>query len=299
MRLPGKIILLMMALITAPQLLIGCAHISQKESTATNACIELMQKVPVYYEDFEFWDVNTLRNDSDLKELYQIWYERKVNYLEELFGLNVTDIKFLAQGEGMLDIIKTDYDIDELRKAVAADFYRDTKYPDMEVWKSEPSSDPQSVTGGWVLTEGLIVRGANNSNVDDYLRVVSGEELSMYDKNAAEVLDMLPQGFMTRLTRSMYPKGLIISGMTLKKEHDTLFKWTNLYKFDSPADIQSAETDAYFQGFGEGFEQMNEALAKRGETASSASFIMKKEGNFIEWSVLIEEEYMIGLLFYD
>jgi hypothetical protein len=54
------------------------------------------------------------------------------------------------------------------------------------------------------LAEGLMIRGANNSNVDDYLKVVRGDELSMYDANAAALPDRLPEGIMMRVNRSGY-----------------------------------------------------------------------------------------------
>jgi len=135
----------------------GCKTESRTEATpAEIARIELMQKVPVFYEDYDFWDIRTLRSDADLSDLYQVWYDRKVKFLEERYGIDSTGIEYLAQGEGgMLDIIVTQYDIEALRDRIAADFKRDTAYPDTEVWKSEPSPDPQSATGGWVLADSL------------------------------------------------------------------------------------------------------------------------------------------------
>jgi len=160
----GRILTLMVliALVVLP--VIGCKAGPQVElSPARLACIELMQKVPVYYEDFEFWDVRALREDTELGEMHQIWYERKVEFLERNYGLRSTSIDYLAQGEGLLDIIKADYDIGALRDRISVDFYRDASYEDMEVWKSEPSRDPQSVTGGWLLAEGLLVKGAKKN----------------------------------------------------------------------------------------------------------------------------------------
>jgi len=247
-------LIMVIILLTFP--IIGCHNAAEPEvkaSPARIACIEMMQKVPVYYEDFEFWDVRTLREDPDLVELYQIWYERKVEFLEQNYGMQSTGINYLAQGEGMLDIINADYDIGTLRDKVSLDFYRDAGYEDMDVWKSEPSHDPQSPTGGWVLAEGLLVKGANNSNVDDYLRVATGEELSMYDSNAAELLERLPEGDMTRISRSPYPEGLVVSGMSVKKEGKNILRWANVYKFESVEAAGSPEADEYFQRIKEDF----------------------------------------------
>jgi len=295
----GRILTLMVliALVVLP--VIGCKAEQPAEiSPARLACIELMQKVPVYYEDFEFWDVRALREDTDLGEMYQIWYERKVEFLEQHYGIQSSGIDYLAQGEGLLDIIKADYDVGALRDRIGVDFYRDASYEAMEGWKSEPSRDPQSVTGGWVLAEGLLVRGANNSNVDDYLRVANGEELSMYDKNAAELLERLPEGAMMRISRSPYPEGLIISGMSVEKEVNSTLKWTNVYKFDSAEAVSSGEAEEYFKRIEEDFTKAQEELARRGKLSPFRDFSLEREGEFVRWSMSIEEKYMIALLFY-
>jgi hypothetical protein len=295
----SRIVLITTLFITALPVFSGCGEKAGTELSPSHlACIEMMRKVPVYYENFDFWDVKTLRNDPDLEEMYKIWHERRVEFLEEKYGIKSSGIDYLAQGEGLLDIIKTDYDIKALRDRIAMDFYRDTSYEDMEVWKSEPAYDPQSVTGGWVLAEGLLVNGANNSNVDDYLRVTGGEELSMYDKNAAEVLDGLPEGIMTRIFRYPYPEGLIVSGDSVAKVEGSTLRWTNVYKFEGPEDVQSAKTQEYLKGIEDEFSQAESEFSGRGEASPFHDFTLEREGEIVKWSVLIEEKYMIALLFY-
>jgi hypothetical protein len=299
MRQSSIIILVMAAVLVALLAFGGCGGETQAElKTTKRACIEMMQKVPVYYEDFEFWDVRTLQSDPDLGEFYKVWYERRAGSLEERFGIKSSSIEYLAQGEGLLDIIKADYDIKVVRDRISADFFRDTRYEDMEVWKSEPSPDPHSVTGGMVLAEGLFVRGANNSNVDDYLRVIRGEELSMYDKNAAEVLERLPSGIMTRISRSPYPEGLIVFMMSVDKETKGTYRWTNVYKFESPEHIKRTDAREYFEGIEDDFGEMESEPAQRGEPSPINSFSLEQDGEFVEWSVLVEEKYMIALFFY-
>ena len=291
----------LIVIVTLAVLLIpgGCKTESRTEATpAKVACIELMQKVPVYYEDFDFWEVETLRNDPDLGDMYQVWYERKAKFLEERYGINSTGMEYLAEGEGLLDIIVAQYDIEELRKKVAVDYHRETSYQDIEVWKSEPSSDPQSATGGWVLAEDLLVRGANYSNVEDYLSVVRSEEFSMYDRNAAEVLERLPEGLLVRISRSAYSKGSIISGMSVTKEEKSSLMWTNIYKFESDEAAGQALNDEYFKKLEDDFKKAQDELTKRGEPAPFRSFTIKQDGEFVEWSMLVEEKYMIALLFY-
>jgi hypothetical protein len=296
---PVRIITLMVIIALAVLPVLGCKIEPQAElSPARLSCIEMMQQVPVYYEDFEFWDVGMLREDPDLGEMYDIWYERKIKFLEERYGVQSTSIDYLAQGEGLLDIIKADYNIAALRNRINLNFYRDTSHEDMEVWKSEPSRDPQSVTGGWVLTEGLLVRGANNSNVDDYLRVATGKELSMYDRNAAELLERLPEGVTVRISRSPYPESLVVSGMSIEKEANNTIKWTNVYKFESVEAAGRPEVDEYLQKIEEDFTKARDELTRRGESPPFHDFNMSSDGEFVQWSMSVETKYMIALLFY-
>lgn len=288
-------ILALAAILTLGVLTIsGCTGDTETEaSPARLACIEMMQWVPVYYEDFEFWDVGKLRGDADLAEMYSIWYERKVEFLEENYGIPSAGIDYFGEGEGMLDFIKMDYDTGTLRDRIAADFYRDTETTDIEVWKS-----PQNMSGGLALVEGLLVRGANNDNIDDYLSVAAGEELSMYDKNAAGLLERLPEGIMTRITRSPYPEGLIISGMSFYKETNNDLRWTNVYRFESAEAARSGEVDEYFRMIEEDFTKAQDEMAKRGEPPPFNDFRLERDGEYATWSLSIVTKYMTAMLFY-
>ncbi|MGD9118664.1 MAG: hypothetical protein PVJ08_08055 [Dehalococcoidia bacterium] len=289
----GKIILVVVVGITSLSLT-GCGNEPRTELTPVKkVCIEMMQQVPVYYEDFEFWDVGMLRDDPDLSDMYQVWYDRKVEFLEQNYGLQSTSVDYLGQGEGLLYIIVADYDIGTLRDRIRLDFYRDTSYEDMEVWKSE-----QNINGNWVLAEGLLIRGANVSNVDDYSKVSRGEELSMYDKNAAELLEKLPEGIMTRISRSSYPEGLILSGMSVDKEDQNTLRWTNVYQFESIEAAENTEVSEYFQGIEDSVAESESESAKHGESPPFRDFSLERSGKSIEWSVLLDVQYMIALLFY-
>ena len=264
-----------------------------EEVTAERACIELMQKVPVYYEDFEFWDVRTLQSDPDLGEMNKVWQERRGGFLGN-FGIRSTDVSYVAEA-GVLTLAKGDFSLQDVRDSLVDGYYRDTGYKDMEVWVSKPSEEPPTIGGAVALTEGLFVWG-NKFNVDDYLRVVRGEEFSMYDKNAADVLERLQQGIMTRISRSPYPEGLIVSGMSIEKEEKSTLRWTNVYKFESPEDIEGAEE--YFKKIEDDWKEAESVFAERGEPSLFHTFTIEQEGEFLKWSMLIEEKYMIVLLFY-
>jgi len=134
--------------------------------------------------------------------------------------------------------------------------------------------------------------------VDDYIHVAMGEELSQYDKNAAEVLERLPEGIMVRISRSPYPEGLVVSGMSIEKKANNTIKWTNVYKFESVEAAGRPEVDEYFQKIEEDFTKARDELTRRGESPPFHDFNMLSDGEFVQWSMSIETKYMIALLFY-
>lgn len=272
--------------------LVGCGA----GSSARLACIELMQKIPVYHDSFDFWDVNMLRSDPDLADMYQIWYERHLEFEAEHYALDSQTVDYLGMGEG-LDIFQADYDVDAVREAISLDYYLDTGEA-REVWRSEPSHDPQSPTGGWVLDEGLLVRCYNNDGVDEYLSVINGEVPSMYDQNAAELLARIPEGIMLRVFRPDYPEGVLIGGISVEKVEGTTLRWANFYLFESAEAAAEARASEYFTGIEEDIGEAEAMFAERGEPSPFSDFTMELDGAFIEWGMVLEVEYMIAMLFY-
>jgi hypothetical protein len=296
MKLMRNVTLTIIGALVALLILGGCGNEPQAELTpAKKACIDMMQKVPVYYESFEFWDVKTLRSDADLSEMYKIWYERKGDWLANS-GISDANVEYLAEAE-VLTMASGNFELDSIRDSLKDNYERDNRYTDEEVWSARNSQEPQMIGGAVYLTRGLFVWG-NDFNIDDFLKVISGEELSMYDKNAAEVLERLPEGITTKIYRYPYPEGLIVSGDSIEKVEGSTLRWTNVYKFESPEDVQSADAEKYFKGIEEESKESEKIYAERGEPSPLQAFAIKQDGEFVIWNELIEEKYMIALLFY-
>ena len=298
MRLCSNVTIIIVVVLMALSALSGCVTGPAKDVTpARIACIELMQKVPVYYEAFEFWDVKKLQSDPDLGEFYKEWQGRRGEWLEN-FGISSTDVDYVVEAE-VLTLVRGDFSLQDMRDGLSLfedGYYRDTSYTDAEVWVAKPSEGPPRIWGAVALTEGLFVRG-NEFNVDDYLRVIRGEELSMYDKNAAEVLESLPEGITTRISRSPYPEGVIISGSSVSQEERGTYSWVHVYKFKSPEAVESAANE-YFKQIENDFEEAESVYAERGEPCPFSYFTIEYKEEFVEWRVLVEEKHMIALLFY-
>lgn len=291
MRVLNNIVIVIALVLTASVGLIGCGA---ETSSSRLTCIELMQKVPVYSESFEFWDAAVLREDPDLSDMYQLWYERRGEWLAN-FGIESADIEYVVEAE-VLTLAIASFGLDDVRDSMAEDYTRDTAY-DSEVWVAKYGGATSPIGGAVALTEGLFVWG-NQSDIDDYLLVASGEEPSMYDQNAADLLERMPEGVMLRIFRNYYPEGLLVSGDSVEKVEGTTLRWANFYLFESAEAAADARASEYFTGIEEEFEEANAMFAEGDETSPFSDFSLELDGAFIEWSLLIETEYMIYMLFY-
>jgi hypothetical protein len=103
---------------------------------------------------------------------------------------------------------------------------------------------------------------------------------------------------MTRISRSPYPQGIVVSGMSVTKEAKSTLRWTNVYKFESPEHVKSQDAEEYFKGIEDEFRDAEDAFAEGSEPMPFHSFTIEQDKEFVEWSMLIEEKYMIALLFY-
>lgn len=290
MKLLYNIVIVTALVLTALVGLIGCGA----EPSPRLACIELMQKVPVYYEYFDFWDVKMLRGDPDLDDMYQIWYERKGDWLAN-FAIDSADTDYFAESE-VLTLAISSFSFQDVRDSLADGYYLDTGY-DVEVWVAKPDVERVGTGGAVTFTEGLFVWG-NQFNIDDYLRIASSEEPSMYDQNAATLLERIPEGIVLRVFRYPYPEGLVISGDGFEKVEGTTMGWTSVYMFESAEAAANARASEYFTGIEEDFEEANAMFAERGEPSPFSDFSLELDGEFIKWSVLLEAEYVIYMMFY-
>jgi hypothetical protein len=241
--------------------------------------IELMKKVPVYYDDFTFWDVRTLQDDSNLGEIYKVWQGREGEWLGN-FGIKSSEVNYLVQAE-VLTIAKGEFNLNGIRDSLASDYYHDTDYKDVEVWVSKAIEEPGIIGGAVALMESLFIWG-NKSNIDDFISVVRGEEPAMYDSNAAELMERLPSGIVVTIWRDANPEGVIVAGRSYEKKGRATFRCTEVYKFENREDVDNA--DEYFKEIEKSFRY---------------SFTLKQDGKFVEWNALVDLSYLISILFYD
>jgi hypothetical protein len=285
-------------ILTISTCITGCKNSTQTENDSTKlTCIQLLHKIPADYESFQFWDARALREDPDMGDMYLVWRERKVDYLEAQYGIDITKIDYLAEGEGLLEIIKTEYDVKSLREKIGVDFYRDTEYQDIEVWKSPPANEPQDVTGGWVIDKEFLVRGWNNFNVDDYLNATGGKVPSMYDEETAGFLEKLPAGITVQVVRDSIGE-IEMSGQSFSKETGRTLRWTFMQMWETESAAGSDEASKIYASLEDDLENALSTFSQRGETPPFSDFKLERDGRFVICSMLVDLEYAIALLFY-
>jgi hypothetical protein len=279
----------------------GCGVKTPAEFTSTPAglaCIEMMKKVPSSYKDsFTFWDVKTLRSDPDQALMCQVFYDQKGDFFEH-WGIDGDSVDYMVHAKSVT-LVKGDFDLDAIRENIPADFIRDTDYETPEAWRSPPVQDPeQDIGGGVILAEGLFIRGYNSGDLDKLLPVYKREELPVYDENAVDILERLPETLEIQFGHRSGPEGLIIEATAVVKEEAGTYRWISVYKFESPEYVASADVDEYFQRYEDSYGEVESEYAERGQPSPIHSFTLEKDGEFLEWSIIVEEEYMIAILFY-
>ncbi|MFO8101003.1 MAG: hypothetical protein R6U37_02375 [Dehalococcoidia bacterium] len=277
-----QVFLAIFILAVIPIILFGCGDSNPEPETNDQVLIETLQQVPLSYEDVTLWHLGAMRNDPDLNEVYKKWKDwSHRGYLEESYGVKIDDIEYLADA-GLLCIARGDFDIDTIRDHLSPDFHRDDSYTEMEVWMTEPSQDPTSQTGGIILGEGLFVRGANIGDVKAYIKITQGQGFSMYDRNAADVVERLPDGIVTRIWRDRLFEGLIVAGRSFEKEGEYLSKMTDIYQFMSAEDADNA---------GDYFDLMEKGLARFGTVT------LDRDGEFVRLSLTAADHHLMYNLF--
>jgi len=277
-----QVFLAIIILVLMPISLCSCGDSNPEPGNSDQVLIEMLQQVPLSYEDVTLWHLGAMRNDPDLTEIYKKWQDwSHRGYLEESYGVKIDDIEYLADA-ALLCIARGDFDIATIREHLTPDFYRDDNYAEIEAWMTEPSDDFTSQTGGIILGDGLFVRGANIGDVKAYIKITRGQEFSMYDRNAADVVERLPDGIVTRIWRDRLFEGLIVAGQTFEKANGYLSRMTEIYKFMSAEDAANA---------GDYFERLKEHYERLGAVT------LDRDGEYVRLSLTAASHHLMYNLF--
>ena len=289
----GKLILLAIVascLILAIVLILTCGS---PEASARAACIKLMKKVPAGYQDFEFWDIDTMRDNRDYASMYDVWVEKHGGYRDII---PVAGIEYRASG-GVLTMVTCDLPLDDIRNKLSNDYYRDNGYTDSEVWLLKPEQQDRGLIGAFVLDDGFVIWG-NKFNIDDYLGVVLKGRPSFYKDDVAGIVERLPAGIMIRASVTRVTGLGSITAMTVAPEKAGVYRWTSVTRFLDTGDIADHLVEVYIESLENDFRRTEEIYRERKEPSPFRDFSLERNGPDVTWSVLVDDEQMIALLFY-
>lgn len=211
-------IVVLFSLLASVIVCIGCA--------SRAGALGMMEKIPEDTALFIFTDINAMRADDDLNNLYED-IVGEYDYLAD-YGIQFKDINSLTLGDDVF-ILEGKIDLGELKDKLE-DYFNEGEYNNVEVWKS---------SFGWVaIVNNLIIIGAEDG-VKDCLGVIKEGEDSLSDNSDVKnTIDRLPSGIMTMLTvggtftetGDMY-NGLEVVGMSFEKKDADTIKATAALKF--------------------------------------------------------------------
>lgn len=199
----------------------GCASKTSADG-ATN-------KMPWDTNRFVYVDVNALRSDDDLVDLYDTWKESAGTMLT-LHGIDRSDVSWAAYG-GLLTLLGGDFRLDDIRHELDGRNYTEDEYRGVEVWGKPYGNELVALMGD------LIIIG-DEASVEESIRVIKDNEDSLGDQSdVADVLKRLPNGAFTEvdtdnwLIDSMLA-GFEALGLSAEKKDDQTLKITAVVKFD-------------------------------------------------------------------
>lgn len=200
---------------------IGCAGSNKR------MLVDMMRKMPMSTSSFRFMDIQALRGDDDLKDLYKGWRD-SCEYTLDDYGIVPNDVNCTAISfnEGCY-LIDGDFDIGKLRNMRDSLGFNEHKYRDVEVWER---------TGEAVaLIEHLIITGTDEC-VRDCIDVIKGDKDSFWDnQDVRDLVDRLPDGIMMYYELKptwVINEGLEAQGSSIEKGDEDTVNVTWIYMFE-------------------------------------------------------------------
>ena len=183
------------------------------------------------------YDLQKIRNDKDIDDVYESIEENWPNELEK-YGLDIDDTNYIAAAGG-ITILMGKFDLEDVRDELDdADFDKD-EYKGVEFWTGEYNKA--------VAIKGDKLIMGNDKQVKSCIKVMKGDRTSMYDDNedVRDVINKLPGGIMTIVVTSGLSEfdGAVANGYKCSKEDDDTLKMKGVMKFDDEDDAEDAKSD--------------------------------------------------------
>jgi hypothetical protein len=252
----------------------GCTWVSNE-----NLSLKLMNKVPQEATSFVFWDINALRANADLMEVYDDWTGREGEELGK-FGIEYPTVTYFARvrvEETEVETVKIfegDFALadirDKLKNPDGLNYTRQPRAEDVEMW-TDSNGEGEAVA----LIKGAVFIG-NEGIVDDCIKIYMNEKNSLQDDQyTGQITDRLPDGIMVMIIKdgeSPQYHRLLASGTVYRiRDKDTL-------------EVRAVHM---FDGEGSAEEILNEVRASWNGERYYYSPETNQKGEFIESKALM------------
>ena len=182
-----RVVCILFILLTIPVAFSSCAGGNQ---VGLNAATEAMKQIPSDYEGYWYINVAQIRNDFDLRPLYD---QLRASFGDVSgSGISVSDINAIAGGATdssvVCGIFSGNFDFNKIRKSLQDAGAEKTEYMNVETWTVQAKGQTQL----YALTPGTIFMGTYYAG-REYIDVITGKAKSLYEnKDFRDVVDRSP-----------------------------------------------------------------------------------------------------------
>ena len=236
---------------------------------------DMAKMVPEDASTFTHSDVQTMRDDKDLQEIYEKIAEVIDDDLD-VIGLESDDINHMASvieedGNYELVILKGNFDLEDVRDELDDANFDEAEYKGVEFWKAVSWLGGDSA---FAISGDMLICGDKDS-VKDCIKVMKGSEQSVYDDNEdfRDVIDRLPRGMSTVV--SIPNENALAVGIVWMRENEDTFKMEGVAKYDDEDDAENEKSDT------------KREMEKVGEWFDAE---VKQSGKFLEFTAKIDIE---------
>ena len=217
---------------------VGCA--------SGNGLTDMLAKVPEDTASLKYVDVQALRNDADLDDLYDAW-KAAVDTRLEAHGINHGDVNVFASSLNSVrrfTLLVGKFDLDEVRDELDDRYYNDDEYKGVEVWQKQ-AGFAYELDSEVALMGNLVIMG-NEAGVEACIKVIKeGEDSWLSKADIKDVSSRLPSGLYVDLQKTelagLLIKGLEASGISAKKQDGDTLRIGGVAKFEDEDDADHAD----------------------------------------------------------
>ena len=228
-----------------------------------NPARDVAKTLPSDTIKFSYFDLQTMRKDEDLNSLYM--YFTLLNIYARGLGINIGDIDYYV--ENSVTVFGGDFDIEEVRAALAREGGVKGEYKGIEIW--------QGIGGGRSITTVAISGNklifGNKYAVKDCIDVLKGDRKSMYGiKDVKDVIERMPKGIAMKVSKEDFAKNTVVYGIVLMKENGNTLKLKTILKFKTEEDAKDYA------------EEISKELGQRSKVDKIFDIKIRRDGQFIE-----------------